>query len=38
MKKLKVREEGFIPMMLMLLAILVTVVVLVYLRVQKASK
>jgi len=38
MKKLKPNQDGFIPMMLTLLAILLTVIVLVYLRVLKAHK
>lgn len=37
MKKLVVNQEGFIPMMLTLLAIVIAVIVLVYIRVQKAS-
>lgn len=38
MKKLLKREEGFIPMMLTLLAILIAVIVLVFLRVKRAQK
>lgn len=38
MHKLKNNQTGFIPMMLALLAILLTAIVLVYLRVQKAHQ
>lgn len=38
MKKLVVNQEGFIPMILTLLAIVVVVIVLVYIRVLHASK
>lgn len=37
MKKLVVNQEGFIPMMLTLLAIVVIVIILVFIRVQKAQ-
>ena len=38
MKKLKLDEGGFIPLMLTLLAIMVAVIVMVYIRVLKARK
>lgn len=37
MKKLTANQRGFIPLILMLLAILVTVIVFAYLRVAKAQ-
>ena len=38
MKKLKSNQEGFIPLMIAMVAILVTVIVLVYIRVIKAKQ
>jgi hypothetical protein len=38
MKKLMATESGFIPMMLTLIAVLVAVIVVVYLRVARAHK